>query len=112
MLGGCDRDKCLKKCHLNFTEYDRNKIHSHFWKQDFDMHRTYLINRVLFTRFERRRVPEEESRKTGYKKTYTFPNNKGGTIIVCQKFFLSTLGYTQDQVIKSLYDYLFFSGRR
>ena len=68
------------------------------------MRRTYLSNRVLFSHFKRRRVPEGESRKKGYKKTYTFPNNKGETIIVCQKIFLSTLGYTQGQVIKSLDD--------
>ena len=48
------------------------------------------------------KVCREESRR---KKSiaYTLNNTAGETFYVCQKFFLGTLGYTQDQVIKSLF---------
>jgi len=50
----------------------------------------------------RRRVAGDSSRSTTL--VYTFPNHiaAGDHITVCQKFFLSTLGYSNNRVVTEL----------
>ena len=103
LLEGCNKDKCPKKCHSHFNQVSRESIHSNFWKLNYNMRRVYLRSRILLKPVCRRRIADEISRKGSVTKIYTFQNSEGKNITVCQKFFLHTLGYKQDQVIKSLF---------
>lgn len=102
ILPGCVKNKCTKQCHNHFNEQNRLIIHAEYWKCNFNMRRAWLSSKVCQKPIKRRHVDEEISRKNK-SIAYTLTNTAGETFPVCQKFFLNTLGYTQDQVIKSLF---------
>lgn len=83
------------------TKAERAKIHNEYWNLDTDSQKLWLCSKIGHQPVKRRQISIYRNRR--YTKTYSLPSDTTGTNIkVCQKMFLTTLGYTQNGVVNSL----------
>ena len=102
MQYGCV-DKCHQKCKRKITEDHRKKIHSSYWIMTYNERRIWqsrLIKREAVKRHRcRGAVVHDPVYKRTSSLTYLLPSDSGEDVVVCQKFFCATLGYTSNQFI-------------
>ena len=80
----------------------REDIHSKYWELPYAKQRDWLFAKTTSKNPDRIRIRGDvRQRKRSYTIHYSLPN-KGEDLKVCQRFFLSTLGYSGDSVIKAL----------
>ena len=101
MLSGCS-EKCKRNCKSKVPEERRREIYDSYWGLNYNQRRLWMNGAINRCSVRRRRVAGESSRSTTL--VYTFPNHiaAGDHITVCQKFFLSTLGYSNNRVVIEL----------
>ena len=93
--------KCSEGCRHNFKEDDRTEVNEKFWSLSYNDRKTFLISSIQKCDVKRRRTnndPLKEKRRGNAK---YFLSLQGREIQVCQKFFLETLGYSSNQVLKT-----------
>lgn len=109
MPGRCVKEPCPLacsiECRFNFTDYDRQKIHSHFWSLPKSEKDQFLLNHVVQLNPQRRRVVFKslaEGRCVKQKKQFSYKyhleinGGKGKRLQVCRKFFASTLDLSRN----------------
>ena len=71
-----------------------------FWIQNYNDRRAWIRSKVIETELNRMRKVKKGDidRKM---RVYHFENEDGERAVVCQQFFLSTLGFLKDCVIKT-----------
>lgn len=91
---------CKQNCLDKFCENERQLIHSKFWNMSYSDRKHWLYSCIKSLPIQRR-VHKKSS--SGPKRTcsrqYFLPLSTGKNVCVCQKFFLSTLGYSNDKII-------------
>ena len=117
--------RCKKECTLSFSEKQRARFHDFFWGLDYVDRHIYITHFVQ--EFLKRRGTVKNDSKRVYSRFYTFHRIEidtkcieagyfnryyedgqlkkcsDGHIIVCKKFFLSTLGLRADaRITKAL----------
>ena len=104
MLHPCITEKCPRKCCTYVSQERRVEIYNEYW-QDRTNQREFLLQRVQRVAKERKRS-RNGSKKRLYTRKYTMKDESDGFVQVCQKFFLSTIGYKKDHVISWVFDTL------
>ena len=99
---------CKKKCITLFDRSLRENIHSKYWELPYAKQRDWLFAKTtsknpdcIRIKGDVRQRKRSLQRKLSPTIHYSLPN-KGEDLKVCQRFFLSTLGYSSDSVIKAL----------
>lgn len=89
---------CRQECWKTISKDERISVHTRFWKQDAAGQSAFIRERV-------QRIPVKNRKKNHYVldnpvKLYTYVFNiqseSGKFVVVCRKFFLNTLGYSED----------------
>ena len=93
LLPGCG-SSCKKKC--SSKSVDRLCVHDKFWEMGCDDRKAWIAAHVKLSRVNRRRV---ETSVRNCTRIYTLPAQDFGDVVVCKKFFLTTLGLTCDKVV-------------
>ena len=96
-----------KKCHEMLSEIRREVIHTKFWEKTNNEQRQWLIahiSQVEKQRSRKRKFGEDNVRKERVILAFTLPKELGVKVAVCQKMFLNTLGYTNNQNIFTLFE--------
>ena len=98
ILPPCDKN-CKRSCKERLTDEMRRNIHQNFWTQNYNDRRVWIRSKVTETapKRERKLKKGDIERKT---RIYHF-EGENGKVIVCQRFFLSTLGFLKDHVVKT-----------
>ena len=117
----CDRDRsshpilpvncgknCTSECN-SFTEEQRIKLWEEYWGMDYNRRCAWLSLNVKTESIKRRTVPilqENNHYKRKDTHSYYFPadGDASNKKKVCQRFFLSTLGYTSNSVLNQLFN--------
>ena len=101
LLAGCS-EKCKKKCWSKISEQRRKDIHQNYWAVDYNQRRMWMSRFIKRCRVKRHRIADDSSRTSTL--LYALPNEEavGDDTSVCQKFFLSTLGYSNNRVVVEL----------
>ena len=98
---GCNPEKCKKKC-KEFAIDQRRQIYDKFQELSQGERIAYIKSFLLVTR--KKRITVKDSKRTkcrDYSFVYRLPIAAGElSLVVCQKTFLSTLGYTSPKVIE------------
>ncbi|XP_050300529.1 uncharacterized protein LOC126739052 [Anthonomus grandis grandis] len=88
-----------KKCLNAFDSDKRKDLHTRFWSLDKDLQTMWLYKQIHENKAKRKRL---ESRRN-FSRTYTLPkinaNGEDEQVKVCQKFFMTTLGYKSTMVV-------------
>lgn len=91
----CDCTKCPYKCTERITEEERLKLFKDFWDLgEYSRQTDYIAGRVKQMKCKRQRV-EGSRRKTSF--SYEFHLGEKN-VVVCKKFFLSTLSISEKRV--------------
>lgn len=90
-----------RKCN-EIDEGTREYIHSEFWRNTYEARSSWIRSMVSTSAPNRRRKFTKDQVDRNYSRIYSLPNGKNESVPVCQKMFLSTLGYTSDKVIISV----------
>jgi len=93
LLPGCG-SSCKRKC--SSKSVDRLGVHDKFWEMGYDDRKAWIAAHVRLSRVNRRRV---ETSVRNCTRIYTLPAQDFGDVVVCKKFFLTTLGLTCDKVV-------------
>lgn len=93
MEGGC-LPSCQKQCTMRISSDQRSRIHEDFWNQNssLELKRQFIVGRVVEKPVSRKR--ERDGSRSGRRtKTlqYSFVVDSKNIMIVCKKYFLSTL---------------------
>ena len=93
--------KCNKGCKHSFTEDERKRINTKFWSLSYNDRKVFIVSSISKNDVKRRRTEsiEKEKRRSGNIKYFLLV--RGNEVSVCQKFFLETLGYSSNQVLKT-----------
>ena len=81
--------KCRLDCISMISQGRRNEIHTRFWEQDFNNRRNWILSHRI-------------SCESGSKHYYNISDERGVKRNVCVKFFLSTLGFSSNNILRSL----------
>ena len=93
---------CKNNCITLFDRSVRQNIHSKYWEFLYAKQRHWLFANTTSKNPDRMIIRgKARQRKHSRMIGYSLPNKWEGAK-VCQKFFLSTLGYSSDSVIKAL----------
>ena len=96
--------KCRRKCTEKISEERRNFINKQYWDIDYERQRDWLLSNVKEVPVKQVKVKvEDRKRDRSVSFEYFLMNSNRDLQQVCQKFFLRTLGYTNNKKI----DYLF-----
>ena len=102
MQYGCG-DKCRRKCRTKLTEERRHQIHSSYWGMTYNERRIWQSRLIKREAVKRHRCRGDVVHDAVYKRTntltYLLPSDTGEDVVVCQKFFCATLGYTSNRFI-------------
>ncbi len=85
---------CRRQCSNTFTDKQREDIHRDFWTLDFNRRRDFLVHNVVV---EGKKVC---TRRNESRRQISLVWSLGGKV-VCKTFFLHTIGYKGDKVVKS-----------
>ena len=93
--------KCEDGCGNDIREVDREDINSRFWQLSYNDRKIFLSQVARKGCVKRRRLdtPKEKRRSGNFEFSFKID---GIDVSVCQKFFLETLGYTSNQVLKTI----------
>jgi len=94
-------EKCRKKCSTKVTHDQRVSIHEAFWSMDYNHRRSWLSGHV-HTNLVRNNTDNTNRHPRSVHNTFSLQGDIGATVTVCQKFFLSTLGYSSNRVLLEL----------
>ena len=98
MLQPC---KCKKKCLSSIDENRRKDLHQQLWSMTYYNRKQFIASHVERFTPKRRRSAGIKTPKMS--RRYFLPNEKGQRIETCQRFFLGTLGFTSDSVIRAVF---------
>lgn len=87
-------------CQHDFTEEERQKINKRFWCLTYNDQKVFIINSVRKSYVKRRRTDDIKVKRRSGNMQY-FLTLECNEILVCQKLFLETLGYTSNQFLKT-----------
>jgi len=96
-------EKCRKKCSAKITHSKRVSIHEDFWSMDYNHRRSWLSGHV-HTNLVHSRLPGGNTNRQpqSYHNIFSLQADTEATATVCQKIFLSTLGYSSNRVLLEL----------
>ena len=99
MKTGCRSDsprRCPRRCHDKFNEFERNKIFQNFWAMgDTDLQRNFIIQTSQTVSPERSTTNGQSRRNSTTRQFFYFD---GLLVQVCQKFYIDTLGISQQWI--------------
>ena len=104
---GCEKEKyqmlspCLckmRKCHVKLSNDERKTIHSSFWNLNYLQRKQWIYNHVVESEPSRRYSQTTTVPRRKFSRKYYLPSSHE-SIQVCQKMFLSTLGFSNDRVV-------------
>lgn len=90
---GCN-ENCIKKCFTKFNEEDRENLNIEFWNLTWEQRKLYVTSRVATAVPKRKTITSEPKRKP--KRSFWFHIRNGTAVVVCKIYFLTTLGYNQN----------------
>lgn len=91
---------CKQQCATKLPEEERRAIHARYWDMSYSDRKHWLYSCVKSLPVQRRTKPKSSaSVQRSCSRQYFFPRGNGENLCVCQKFFLSTLGYSHDKII-------------
>lgn len=98
---GCRENICKKKCSDRFSEEFREKINNIFWKKSWTEQKYFFLYNTSIKnpdRPKKRENCENEGKRYTRSKTVTYflTDENGEKVPVCKTFFLTTLGYNQN----------------
>ncbi|XP_073833523.1 uncharacterized protein isoform X3 [Musca autumnalis] len=91
--------RCIYKCHTNFSEEDRKQICDSFWSLDYNRRKDFILTRIETKDIEMQTVPE--FRKTNrpprayHTRFFLRSPTKGENVRVCKHFLENTLSITR-----------------
>ena len=93
---------CRYKCNVNFTEEDRGKVCSEYWKLgDYARQKDFILSNVDRFDVQRQRTRGERKRTKTQSVVYSF--KKGSEVVrVCKRLFLKTIGISHGPLIMAL----------
>ena len=95
--------RCRKHCHNLFSELSRTRIHRFFWSLDHFSRGLWIFNRITNKPVSKLKKPTKSGSNRSCVRAYfmeaSLKIDNPEIVNVCQKFFLSTLGYKSDKVI-------------
>ena len=95
LLAACS---CSRKCVSNGI--DRSPVHNRFWEMGYSERKSWVAAHVKLSNIKRHRSTKSGACSTrNYTRTYTLPSQDFGEVIVCKKFFMTTLDLTCDKII-------------
>ena len=97
MLPACGND-CRRACSQRIPENEREIIWSQFWSMDYQRRRDFLSYCVSENETQH---PKKQKNSTVSRRSKTL-HYKIKDLQVCQKFFLHTLGYKGDKVVRCM----------
>ena len=89
---------CNKDCVSKFSEEDGTNIHSEFWCITYDERLSWLGAAISVHSPVRPLGKTHGKHEKDTTRSYSFSSITGEKIVVCQAFFLSTLGLSSDQM--------------
>lgn len=101
MLAPCDCK--IKNCSTNVGEEIRQEIHDQYWSMESGQQKMWDNNHVTFTEPNRRYSNGKNESRRKFTRIFFLPIN-GSKVEVCQKMFLSTLGFKTDKRIRTLHN--------
>ena len=89
------RKFCCKKksCCQRISEFRQIDIHDGFWSKDWTGRREFIMQRVTQGGKKRSRLRNFEGGNRSCSRAYSFIDEIGEIVDVCQRFFLNVLGY-------------------
>lgn len=98
---GCHENICKKKCSSRFTEEFRKKINNNFWKMSWMEQKYFFLYNTSTKKPDRPKNRENDVNEGKHyirSKTITYflRDENGDRVPVCKTFFLTTLGYNQN----------------
>ena len=95
--------RCRKHCYKLFTEQSRTQIHRSFWTLDHFSRGVWIFNHIAKKPVSQSKKPTKSGINRSCTRAYYLETsckvNNPEIVSVCQRFFLSTLGYKSDKVI-------------
>ena len=95
--------RCRKHCYKLFTEQSRTQIHRSFWTLDHFSRGVWIFNHIAKKPVSKLKKPTKSGTNRSCTRAYYLETsckvNNPEIVSVCQRFFLSTLGYKSDKVI-------------
>ena len=95
---------CKRKCLEKIDEPRRKQIFDDFWKMPYNERKSWIFHNVEVTPTNRHRPRTNESSRNRTM-TYHFVNGDGLKQQVCQLFFLRTLGYSTNTVLRVIFEH-------
>ena len=95
---------CRRRCAEKISEEHREMFRVCYWSLGVCERRKWLVGCIQSTVPKRRSKLSGGGKRRSCSRQYFFRDARGQNIGVCQKFFLSTLGYTSDKIITSVAD--------
>ena len=86
----------------DISEGTQEYIHSEFWKNDYEACSAWIKSMVKTSEPNQWRKYTKDQVDRNYTHMYFLPNLTNERVPVCQRMFLSALGYTSDKVIISV----------
>ena len=94
---------CKQTCLEKITEERRKIFHDSYWALSREQQSSWLISTVTTHPPTRRRANTKCLRTCSFSKEYLLSDDNGIKQKVCMKFFLSTLGYTHDSMLRKTF---------
>ena len=100
MLSPCS---CKQRCGETFSHPVRTNIHSKYWEMPYNQKQTWLWWQMNSENPARTRIHGDERQNNRNRTVKYSLLNVGVDILVCQRFFLRTFGYTCNTVLRELF---------
>ena len=94
--------QCRRKCCSKISEEQCVSVHKAFWDMDFNRRRTWLSGHIKTLPVKKVMSERNKHRLRTCHNIFVLPDTSGNAVTVCQKFFLTTLGYSSNRVILEL----------
>ena len=101
VLPGCE-SKCSKKCSLKISEEQRNRLHETYWDIVDRRERKFWMSKHIKQMPVKKRTFIFSKREGTCLYFLPLSPNDSEEVSVCQKFFLTTFGFTHCHIIKSV----------
>ena len=103
MRPGCTA--CAKKCCTKFTDKQRRNIYKNYWKLDKKNRHLWVSKFITQVPIGHRKSDDKNTDKRVGTRFYHLPSSPDCTsdpIVVCQKYFLATIGHSRERMITRL----------
>lgn len=91
----CCNTSCSKKCSTKFSEAHRRVLFNNFWTLSDEQKRFYYGHNIIA--FKKKQATSGLDSRRIWSREYSFLQNNE-RIVVCQTFFLNTLGINKDRI--------------